>query len=371
MKLSLLKAIGSAFTAIIISTYSHADLVHMEDSELAEFSGQAFITLDNYNVTQATGGYSAPSEQIETEFYRINIGAEIETNLTIDHLELGKFDRYENGEPCPSTGCDPSRMQEVNSSDVSIRNFALGSYEENNGTVEANPFKTINPFLEFAFENKADGTRSIIGARLGFEQSGGILSGDIESLTGNIDVIIEGTELVFGFIPVPIRAQALLQYGEEGDPNGNNNGSFDPIRASFIGILDDSDIRAFPDLFGGISLTPTDCSTATGTDTCQPLAQFQSLEVGKASDTGLVNNFFLSSQTKDIAWAIDPQGNLNPNYGQDPNGNTVVVDPNFTQTYLGGFVNIPSGGLILTPHEATHGLPRQPTRYTDAALGLF
>ncbi|GAA3944012.1 DUF6160 family protein [Litoribacillus peritrichatus] len=365
-------AASAVFMASILSTQTLADLRPLEDEALSDVTGQAFITIDNYQVKQFTGGYSAPSEEIDTEFYKINIGADLETHLSIDHLELGKFARYENGEPCPASGCDPSRMVEKFDSDVSIRNFALGAYEkQDNGTVVSKPFELTNPFLEFAFENRPNGTREVIGVRLGFEESGGILSGDIDSLTGNIDVILEGTEMVFGFIPVPIKAQALLQYDENGDPNGNNVGGFNPIRAESIGVIDGADIRAFPDLFGGINLSPENCSTSTGTDTCQPLSQFQSLEVGKASDDGKVKNFFLSQQSKDIAWVTDPNGDLTPTYGQDAGGKNVIIHENFQQTYLGGFINIPTGGLTLTPHEAAEGLPRMPTRYTDAALGLF
>lgn len=352
-----------------------AELTPLDDSSLSEYSGQAFITIDNYNVTQTTAGFSGPPEEVDTEFYRVNIGADMETHLSIDHLELGKFDRYENGEPCPASGCDPSRMQELNDADVSIRDFALGHYEkESDGSVTSHPFKTVNPYVELAFENHDNGMREVVGVRIGFEQAGGVLSGDIESMTGNIDVLIKGTEWVFGFIPVQVEGQAYLQYGEEGDQNGENSGSLDPIRANYIGILDGDDISAglIPDSYL-LEITPEDCRTSTGTDTCQPLDKFQSLEVGKASDSGMVNNFFISSQTKDIAWAIDPNGNLNPSYGNNVRtGNkTMVVDENFTQTFLGGFVNIPSGGLELNPHETVEGLPRMPTRYTDAALGLF
>ncbi|GLQ32390.1 hypothetical protein [Litoribrevibacter albus] len=354
---------------------SHAELVPMDDGLLSEYTGQAFITIDNYNVTQTTAGFSGQPEEIDTEFYRINIGADMETHLSIDNLELGKFDRYENGEPCPASGCDPSRLQEVNDADISVKDFALGHYEKlSDGSVIDHPFKTVNPFLEFAFENRPDGTREVIGFRIGFEQAGGVFSGDIQSLTGNIDVLIKGTEWVFGFIPVQVEGQAYLQYGEDGDQNGENSGSLDPIRANFIGILDGDDISAglIPDSYL-LEITPEDCRTSTGTDTCQPLNKFQSMEVGKASDNGMVNNFFISSQSKDIAWAIDPNGNLNPSYGNNVRtGNkTMVVDENFTQTFLGAFMNIPSGGLELNPHETVEGLPRQPTRYTDAALGLF
>ncbi len=356
------------FTCALSATAS-AELRPIEDSDLSNVTGQAFITFDNYEVTQFTGGYSAPSEEIDTEFYKINFGADIETNLSVDHLVLGEADRYENGEICPATGCDPSRTQEVMDADVSIRNFALGTYEkQDDGTVVEKPFQLTNPFFEVAFENKPDGTRAVIGARLGFEKSGGILSGDIESLTGNVDVKLEGTELVGGIIPVYIEAQALLQYAEGGDPNGENVGGFDPIRAQYIGVIDGTNITA---LGGLLDIVPENCSTSTGTDTCQPLAQFQSLELGKDSSDGLVSNFFLSSQSKDIAWATDPNGNLTPTYGQDAGGKTIVTHENFQQTYQGGFINIPSGGLILTPHEAEVGLPRLPTRYTDAALGLF
>jgi hypothetical protein len=363
-----LSLVGSS----LITSMAFADLTPMEDIELASVSGQAFITIDNYSVQQQTSGYSGFSETLDTEFMKINIGADIETHLSIDHLLLGNYDRYENGEACPASGCDPSRMQEVSSADIDIRDFALGHYTRNSdGSVESHPFRFINPFFEVAFENSSDGVREVIGARIGFEQSGGILSGDIRTFTGNIDVKIDGIQPIvelFGvcIICVPIETQAQLQYGEGGDPNGNNVGSYDPIRAQYIGVLSEESVE----VLGAFDLSTSGCNLIV-IDTCHLLTKFQSVEIGKASPDGLVSNFFLSTQTKDIAWAIDPQGNLVPSYGVNHQGKLITNSSNFQQTFMGSFLNIPAGGVELTPREAANGLPRQPTRYTDAALGLF
>ena len=352
------------------STEVFSDLEPINDNDLSEVSGQAYISFDNYEVTQQTSSYTGVSETINTEFMKVNFGADIETQLSIDHLELGKYPRYENGEPCPASGCDPNRTQEIASADISIKDFALGSYNrESDGSVVTDPFKLIDPFFEVAFERRPNGTKEVIGVRLGANQAGGMLSGDIAALTGNIDVSIEGFQPIFLGLGVNIKSRAYLQYGEGGDPNGNNNGSFDPIRAQYIGILDGDDVAVSVGPFTP-NLTPGNCSLLI-VDTCHSLSKFQSIEIGKDSDNGLVNNFFLSTQKKDISWAKDPHGNLVPTYTQDLQGETIVDHSNFQQTFQGSFFNIPSGGIILTPVEAANGLPRLPTRYTDAALGLF
>ena len=362
----------SVLLVCLCQPLAYGDLKPLADAEMSDINGQAFITIDNYNVQQQTSGYSGASESINTDFMKINIGAEIETHLSIDHLELGKYARYENGEPCPASGCDPSRMQENSMADIDIRDFGLGHYTRNSdGTVTSHPFKFINPFIEFAFENGPNGTRQVIGARLGFEKAGGILSGDIETLTGNIDVKIDGVQPIvelFGacIICVPISTQAQLQYGESGDPSGNNVGSYDPIRAEYIGVLSQESVE----ILGAFNLNTSGCNLIV-IDTCHDLGKFQSVEIGKASPDGLVSNFFLSTQKKDIAWAIDPQGNLVPSYSTNHQGKLIANPDNFQQTFMGSFLNIPAGGLALTPREAADGLPRQPTRYTDAALGLF
>jgi len=431
LTMTRIKPYAAIMACCIFSVPAVADLKPLNDNYLSEVTGKAFITIDNYKVMQEYAEFSHPEKNgitHETEFYRINVGANIETILSADELVLGKFDRYENGEPCPASGCDPSRRQERYDADVDISNFALGEYHRNDdGTIEAHPMKIENPFLEFAFENNPDGTREVIGVRLGFEKAGGILSGDMNSLTGFIDVNISGPEAVdlgnispiLGWLPpitVDVLGRAYLQYGEDHDefdadtlaedqqpvtetidgveytytprtpdpdiPEGFDSGSADPIRADSIGILDEDTINAsLFEIFGqrvAINIQPDGCRTATGTDTCQPLRKFESLELGKDSPDGMVRNFFLSTQARDMVWAKDPQGNLDPgqlqnniytarknaHHSSDPNYN-------FTQTYLGGFVNIPSGGLVLTPHETVQGLYRRPTRYTDAGLGLF
>jgi hypothetical protein len=401
-----IKPIVLAIASSLISTTAIADLKPLDDAFLSDVTGQAFLQIDNYKVTQEYAWRSHDElngQQVDTEFYRINIGAKMEAIASVDHLQLGKFDRYENGAPCPASGCDLTQLdrngnpllQERNDADIDIHDFALGDYHRlEDGTVEARPMKVENPFYEIAFENRPDGTREVIGARLGFERSSGFVSGDIKSLSGNLAVLIDGPEQVGGIINADVTAMAYLQYGEdpreytaeelqekkdagqiEHDyiPNGNS-GDYDPIRANHIGVLDGDEIEARALGILPINLSPENCSTSTGTDTCQPTGKFQTFEVGKASPDGYVDNFFISMQSRDLAWAKDPYGDLNPG-ALSSNVRTGFVPANthsnFTQSYLGGFINIPSGGLTLTPHETVEGLHRHATRYTDAALGLF
>ena len=47
------------------------------------------------------------------------------------------------------------------------------------------PFEITDPYIEFATD---DNTGDIVGVRIGFGEAQGVLSGSIQSLTGNINV---------------------------------------------------------------------------------------------------------------------------------------------------------------------------------------
>nr|WP_088829614.1 hypothetical protein [Marinobacter sp. es.048] len=149
---------------------------------MSEVTGQAFVSVDRqYH----------PDANDNTAYTRVNLGMDIDIQANVDVLEMGRYER--DGEK-PGT------------SDVYIEDFALG-YINNQAYFDANPkapnhrkhdgsayaegeivpFFIQNPFLEFAFDEDTD---EVVGFRLGFGESMGVLSGKIETLTGNVNVDI-------------------------------------------------------------------------------------------------------------------------------------------------------------------------------------
>ncbi|HAZ88582.1 MAG TPA: hypothetical protein DCW82_05740, partial [Marinobacter adhaerens] len=228
----------------LLASGVNAELRPISDRQMSEVTGQAFVSVDRqYH----------PDANDNTAYTRVNLGMDIEIQTNVDVLEMGRYDR--EGEK-PGT------------SDVYIEDFALG-YINNQAYFDANPkaprqrkpdgsayaegeivpFLIQNPFLEFAFDEQ---TEEVVGFRLGFGESMGVLSGKIETLTGNVNVDIidrgEGLsqasssgnlfdQIIVLLTPLleggsPLSTKAELVYGAEGDPN---IGSLDPVRAEYIG----------------------------------------------------------------------------------------------------------------------------------------
>ncbi|MCG8609601.1 MAG: hypothetical protein MI864_03615, partial [Pseudomonadales bacterium] len=140
---------------------------------MSNVTGQAFFSVDSYD-------YDG------TDFMRVNLGIEIETLLDIGELEVGRYHRWENGDPCLE--CDGTEAGlERHPADLMLKNFSLGQI--NGDTDEIDPFYLKDPFLEFALDDQG----TPIGVRLGFANAKGWLSGNITSLTGNIDIAIKDT----------------------------------------------------------------------------------------------------------------------------------------------------------------------------------
>lgn len=150
---------GAVFllAASLLATGAQAQMQALDDDQLSTITGQAFINL----TTDANAGIN---------YTRVNFGVDVDTQLNIKKLQLGQYDRA--GEA-------------AGSSDILINNFALGTVNADN---TINPFKVSNPFVEFAYSGN-----QVVGVRIGFGEAKGILSGDIQSLTGNIPVHIKGS----------------------------------------------------------------------------------------------------------------------------------------------------------------------------------
>lgn len=386
-----------------LATAAIADLQPITDDELSQVTGQAFVSVDRqYH----------PDENDSTSYTRVNLGMDIEIQTNVDVLELGRYER--DGE-------------KSGTSDVLIEDFALGyinnrAYFDRNskaprqrrpdgsayGENEIVPFLIDNPFFEFAYDENAE---EVVGFRLGFGESMGMLSGRIETLTGNVnvDIIDRGAGLrdasssgnLFDQIIVlltplleggsPLQTKAQLVYGEEGDPN---IGELDPIRAEHIGIpngerfvlegaggftrwsvknligwgsssrIEVPDCSFFSCGGGDIYVYAQDC-LVLGIDSCFDLDIYNSFPVGQLETVGgerritaPVDGAFISFQTKDLDWLSDVK-KTNPN------------PEDFIRATSGAFFNIPNGATEVNLNEALYGTERYRTEYIDRGRGLF
>ena len=391
---------------VLLSVFSagvHADLRPITDEQMSEVTGQAFVSVDRqYH----------PDSTKNTAYTRVNLGMDIDIQTNVDVLELGRYDR---------------EGEKAGTSDVYIEDFALG-YINNQAHFDANPeaprqrkpdgtvyaegeivpFSIQNPYLEFAFDQD---TEEVVGFRLGFGEAMGVLSGKIETLTGNVNVDIidrgEGLsqasssgnffdQVIVLLTPLleggsPLSTKAELVYGAEGDPN---IGSLDPVRAEYIGIpdgerfvlegasgftrwsvknligwgsssrIDVPDCSFFSCSGGDIYVYAEDC-LVLGIDSCFDLDIYNSFPIGQVGEvngerqiTGPADGAFISFQTKDLEWLKDvSKSDLSPE--------------DFIKATSGAFFNIPNGATEVNLNEALYGTQRYRTEYIDRGKGLF
>lgn len=393
----------AALTFSTLSLGVSADLNPIADEHLSEVIGQAFISIDRDYHPDASTAYT-----------RINLGMDIEVQTNIDTLELGRYER--DGEK-PGT------------SDVLINNFALGyiqndkffqdnpevpemykadgaAYAEN----EVVPFFIENPFIEFAFDQQ---TQEVIGVRLGFGDAMGILSADIETLTGNVNVMIKDVggamknakqenptisdQLIHFLTPILEKNNALETKARlvDGDPNSPTYGEIDEIRSEHIGVPDGErfvlegastfarlfmkdllapgssskiEVPGCNNLFdcpeGNIEVIAMDCKVLS-IQSCFDLGQYRSFAVGELGQTNgersvvaPVAGAFMSFQTRAVEWVKDvKQGKM--------------TEAEFLQATSGAFFNIPNGATEVNLGEALNGVPRYRSEYIDRGRGLF
>ena len=317
---------------IFIPQFLQAQLIPIEETELSEMTGQAFINIDH-----------SSNADNSLDFTKLTLGLDVKTLLTSDMLELGNYTR--DGKA---------------GSDIKINDFALGMIDDDGKII---PFEIKDPFIELAFED-VDGKQNLAGVRLGFNGASGKLTGNIESLTGNINVNIVGRA-------APIREAAsegfwgpgrvlLLSAAGVSDNTQlraaaelvQSNGQANPVRSTSVGIPNGDVLGCESGCnLGGLSnfllgLFGSSNCAVLGITTCFPLSSYKSLDIGTTGADA--EGLFLSFQTKAITWY--------------DNGAP-------TSTVKGAFFNIPNGGITVNFEEAFKGTDRVRTRYIDPYFG--
>ena len=374
-------------------------------------------------------------------YTRVNLGMKVETQLTADKLELGTYHRWENHPTNPALNGTACHMctgaeegLEVIGSDILMENFGLGYIHSDSyankyksvpmlakgfdrygrvikyGDGEIAPFEINNPFFEFA---RDEVTGDVIGVRIGFGESKGVLSGNILSLTGAVDVDIrdgvdglsEARQQQNGNIleeALTLLTPLLVAGGDLSAQASlvDSNGDADPVRSSFIGMENGSEFKiagadfiaagAVPllsgagligsnsrsefssafgcGLFGLLSCfniyVESDNCVMLGIPTCFPLTNFQSMPVGKVKEvdgrqyiTDTVSGLFLSFQTRDMEWSTGKAGNQAMN--------------DFVKASSGAFLNIPTGSVKVNLSEVYNGVTGVRREYVDRGVGLF
>jgi|GEM_PF-5729365 len=170
-------------------------LVAMPDEDLSEVSAQGSVKMTRIDpcanstcnsVERITRGFAAGDSSGDVShdlaFTRIELGLAIEVNANINELRLGEYNR-------------PGYSK---AADILLQNISLGTIE--NG--EIIPVEITDPYIEFAFESDAAGqAEKLAGVRLGFRNLSGTLGVNIDTLSGDAAVTVQGAQLgieVFG-----------------------------------------------------------------------------------------------------------------------------------------------------------------------------
>ena len=292
-KLSLMCCL--LFVAVV-----QAELKPISDDELSQYSGQAAVAFD-------------VSQIGDMSYTRVTLGMEADLQINIDNLEAGTI----------------ARPGETLGSDIAISQLGFGSISTNDTQIQLDgqtyavndiiPFELNDPFFEIA----QDASDEVTGFRLGFGEARGQLSGDFNSISGNVGVDITD---YFG----DTHRSTML------DENGNE----DNFRSTAFGVSN------------AVSGGATNCNSGFY---CYDLADYKTLDVGQRNlDTGAVDyskDFFISFQKVPTTWTTSA-GDIN--------------------TQMGAFINIPTSLHIdMNTGTNTSGTQRVRTEYIDRSNNLF
>lgn len=295
----LIKLLLSVF-AIASTSAAFAELKPISDDELSEYSGQAAVAFD--------------IDQIgSTSYTRVTLGMEADVQMNIDTLEAGRY----------------AKAGEVNEADINITNLGFGSISTDASQIQLDgksyavndiiPFELNDPYFELA----RDENDELAGFRIGFGEARGQLSGDFNSLSGNVEME------VIDYFGSQYKTSML-------DAAGNADNS----RSTYVGVD-----KSFT---GGT----TDCSSGWY---CYDLADFKTLDIGERNKaTGEVDytkDFFIGFQKQATEWSTS-------------NG-SITAD-------LGAFMNLPTSMQIdMNSGLNTTGTDRVRLEYIDRGNGLF
>ena len=304
--MSYSKGIGNRFKelyfifCIVLTTVTHAEMKPISDEELSEYSGQAAVAFD--------------VSQIDTTSYtRITLGMEADLQVNINSLEAGRI----------------ARAGEALEADLSISKLGFGSISTDDTKIQLDgqtyavndivPFELNDPFFEIA----QDASDDVTGFRLGFGEARGQLSGDFNSISGNVGIDITD------YFGDTYKASML-----------DNSGNVDNVRSSKFGISN------------AVSGGATNCNNGFY---CYDLADYKTLDVGQRnSATGAVdytNDFFISFQKAPTTWSTT-------------SGNVTAE--------MGAFINIPTSIHIdMNTGTNASGTERVRTEYIDRGNDLF
>lgn len=319
-----MKTIASLVVSALLSPLAFASLEPLSDSELGDQTGQAFIQIDRSTNSQ------------NLDFTKFTFGMDIDLSANADLIDMGRYERSD----------DPENYQ-FGSSDIRINDFALGSVNDD-GTL--NPFHITDPFFELAFDGN-----DLIGVRLGFGSALGKLSGNIEYLTGNLEVEVKGpakpirdnasggVRFLLGL--AGISDTTIMQSVSPAVLLNPNNGNKDPIRATGVGLANGNSLECVSGcgLLSGLTpyLTAGNCAIL-GIATCFQLKSFRTLNIGQ--DGAPATGAFLSFQSEAVNW-VDA--------GKE------------TPTVSGAFMNIPNGGISVNFDNSFNGIERIRTKFLD------
>jgi len=291
----------SFICSLVLTTVAQAEMKPISDEELSEYTGQAAVAFD--------------VSQIDTTSYtRVTLGMEADLQVNINEFEAGNI----------------SRAGEALAADLSISKLGFGSISTNDTQIQHDgltyaindivPFELNDPFFEIAQDATTD---ELTGFRLGFGEARGQLSGDFNSISGNVGVDITDH---FG----DTHRSTLL----------DANGDTDTVRSSNFGVSN------------AVSGGATDCSTGFY---CYNLADYETLDVGQRNLTSgsvdYTQDFFISFQKVPTTWETSA-GNITAE--------------------MGAFINIPTS-LHIDMNTGTNatGTDRVRTEYIDRNNKLF
>ena len=166
----------------------------MSDTEMSDVSGQALFQ------TQKIAGDATGNDNLDNnlDFYRAGLDAELDLNMNIENLELGRTgpDNWPDSSPFDPNSADNYYDDYDPNVDFWAKNVAFGctadgptmsaSCVDSGSATDLKPLRLLRPYLEFAIENEDTVTqREVVGIRLGAENVRGPLSfGQVRSFSG-------------------------------------------------------------------------------------------------------------------------------------------------------------------------------------------